>query len=141
MTLRDCRFLADENLHSAVIAHLRNQGVDVTSVREQGWSGTTDRELLHRAHADDRVILTHDSDFGLLAIRQGEPVYGILYLRPGHIKPEQTVTTLQTLFDQSLSVTPPFLVVAQKNGENLTIRMKSLLKQDREGDGSTAGSS
>jgi predicted nuclease of predicted toxin-antitoxin system len=30
-------------------------------------------------------VLTRDGDFGTLAIHAGEPVTGIVYLRPGHI--------------------------------------------------------
>jgi len=130
MNLRDFRLLADENLHSAVIDHLRSIGFDVLSVRDEGWSGTADVELLRRANSDERVIVTHDADFGLLAIRQGHPVHGILYLRPGHIKPEQTIAMLQTLLSQKLSVSSPFIIVAQRNGENVTIRVKMLLGQN-----------
>jgi len=36
-------------------------------------------------------IQTHDSDFGALAIHQGEPVIGEVNLRPGHISPRFTI--------------------------------------------------
>jgi len=130
MNLREFRLLADENLHSGVVSHLRSIGFDVLSVREEGWFGTKDVELLQRANADQRVIVTHDADFGLLTIRQGSPVHGILYLRPGHMKLAQTIASLQSLLDQELSVSPPFLIVTQRNGENLTIRIKSLSRQN-----------
>lgn len=132
MNLRDVRLLADENLHSKVISHLRLIGFDVLSVREEGWFGTKDVELLRRANTDQRVIVTHDADFGLLAIRQGHPVYGILYFRPGHMKPEQTVAMLQSLLAQELSVSTPFIIVVQRRGEDITIRVKMLSQQNEE---------
>jgi predicted nuclease of predicted toxin-antitoxin system len=41
-------------------------GFDVKSVKEEGWDGKDDAELLQIAHAKDRVILTLDKDFGNL---------------------------------------------------------------------------
>ena len=35
---------------------------------------------LHMAHQQERVVLTHDSDLGMLAIAQVEPFTGIIYL-------------------------------------------------------------
>lgn len=129
MNLHDFRWLADENLHSRVISYLRSIGFDVVSVREEGWSGATDIELLRRANDDQRVIVSHDADFGLLTIRQRYPVYGILYLRPGHMKPEQTIVMLQALMEQEIFVSPPFLIVTQRSGADITIRVKTLPQQ------------
>lgn len=132
MNLREFRLLADENLHSEVISYLRSTGFDVLSVCEESRFGAKDTELLSQANADQRVIVTHDADFGLLAIRQGYPVYGILYLRPGHLKPAQTIASIQSLLKQEISMSAPFLIVIQRNGENLTIRIKTLSKPNEE---------
>jgi len=87
LNLRRFRFLADENIHTDVVSFLRDLGYDVLDVREQGWSGPDDLSLIHEALQDSRVVLTHDSDFGALAVGAGEPIVGIIYLRPGHIRP------------------------------------------------------
>jgi len=128
--LRDCRLLADENLHSRVVAHLRTSGMDVRSVREEGWAGKPDTELLHIAVAEDRVIVTHDSDFGTLAIRSGEPVYGIVYLRPGHLHPAETIALVQTVLSQDVEMTPPFIMVAQRKDDDVTIRIRELTSNE-----------
>ena len=126
MKLVECRVLADENLHSQVVAHLRASGMDVLSVREEGWSGKPDTELLQLAVADGRVIVTHDSDFGTLAIRRGQPVFGILYLRPGHLQPSETIALIDCVLSQTIDVQPPFIVVAQRSGDDVTIRVRDL---------------
>ena len=134
MKLVECRVLADENLHSQVVAHLRASGMDVLSVREEGWSGKPDTELLQKAVADGRVIVTHDSDFGTLAIRRGQPVFGILYLRPGHLRPPETVALIDCVLSQTIDVHPPFIVVAQRSGDDVTIRVRDLTPPAEETD-------
>jgi predicted nuclease of predicted toxin-antitoxin system len=91
MKIRDFGLLTDENLDPAVVLWLRQAGFDVFDVCEQGLQGSSDLALLQLAVTQNRLIVTHDSDFGTLAILQGEPVVGLLYLRPGHIDPQFTV--------------------------------------------------
>jgi predicted nuclease of predicted toxin-antitoxin system len=67
--------LADENIHPDVVRFLRDQGTDVCSVTEEGLAGQDNLTLLRRAYQENRVMLTHDSDFGTLAIMQREPVH------------------------------------------------------------------
>lgn len=74
--------LADENVHHAVVQVLRDEGNDIVTVRDEGLTGASDVAVLQRAVAQGRVILTHDSDFGTLALRSGEPFVGIIFLRP-----------------------------------------------------------
>jgi predicted nuclease of predicted toxin-antitoxin system len=75
--------VADMDIAAPVVYFLRRQGVDVLSAREEGWGDLTDSQILARAHAMARFVLTHGADFGTLAVRRGEAITGILYLRPG----------------------------------------------------------
>jgi predicted nuclease of predicted toxin-antitoxin system len=72
--LADSPWLTDENIHLDVVAHLRGRGFDVLDVREAGWYGRSDEELLEEAHGQGRVVLTHDADFGTLALLGHRPV-------------------------------------------------------------------
>ncbi len=122
----DFALLADENIHPAVVAYLRQQSYDVQSVAEEGLKGQSDVALLRHAHKLQRVVLTHDSDFGTLAVLQGEPFTGIIYLRPGHIKAEFTIKTLQALTNRSPDVKSPFIVVAEQTKQSVRIRVRQL---------------
>lgn len=124
MTLRSFRFLADENIHPEVVHWMRSQQIDVITVQEQGWQGASDRFLLEISHQQKRIVLTHDADFGTLAIAQGIAFNGILYLRPGHIRPSFVIEMLQTVLDKPLPLQTPFLVVAHRVGERLRIRVR-----------------
>lgn len=126
MSPLDFALFADENIHPEVVTFLKNQGNDIQTVKDQGFSGESDIVLLRYAHQSGRVILTHDSDFGTLAVMQGEPLTGIIYLRPGHIRPEFTIETLKTIDSQSPQVQPPFIVVAERSKQKVRIRVRHL---------------
>ena len=101
-------------------------GFDVADVCENGLHGSTDVALLRRAFAENRVIVTHDSDFGTLTVLGGEPVVGIVYLRPGHIDPQFTIETVEAVLNADPDLSPPFLLVAKRTGTTIAIRIRSL---------------
>ena len=120
MRLADHRFLTDENIDRDVMRYVCSRGCDVLDVAEEGLFGKSDAVLLRRAVAEQRVIVTHDSDFGTLAIQQGEPVIGVIYLRPGHISPPFTIGTLAAVLDVEAELQGPFLLVARRTGDEST---------------------
>ena len=122
----DYALLADENVQRDVVTYLRQQGYDVQSLAEEGLFGQSDADVLRIAHQAQRVVLTHDADFGTLAIAQGQPFTGIVYLRPGHIRPSFTIQTIETLAAQPLDVQPPFIVVAERRDQTIRVRTRQL---------------
>ncbi len=57
------RFLVDENLGVEVANVLRELGWNMKYVAEVGLTGHTDEDVFARAWSDDRIVLTHDTDF------------------------------------------------------------------------------
>lgn len=53
------RILADENVPGDVVVALRQQEYDVVWVRTEA-PGSSDREILERAQAENRIIVTFD---------------------------------------------------------------------------------
>ena len=75
------RWIANENVSGTVIRTLRDRGHDVLSVKES-LRGTGDPHILAQAQADERVLVTHDKDFGELAFRSHLPAScGIILFR------------------------------------------------------------
>jgi predicted nuclease of predicted toxin-antitoxin system len=60
------RLLANENFPGAAVQILRNAGHDVAWVRTAA-PGSSDRDVLERAVAEKRILVTFDKDFGELA--------------------------------------------------------------------------
>jgi len=77
------RFLADESCDHAVVRALRSAGHDVAAAAEEGQR-TVDSELISRAHAEERILLTEDKDFGWLVFASGRASAGVILMRfPG----------------------------------------------------------
>ena len=91
----------------------------------RGNLGFSDTEVLLQATEAGRVVLTHDSDFGGLAL-MGAKFVGIIYLRPGHIRANFTIQTLEAIRDNAPEVTPPFILVAERTGDIVKIRVRQL---------------
>ena len=123
MNALDFPLLADENVHPEVIDFLRKAGLDIASVSEQGQYGLPDSQVLQKATEAGRVVLTHDSDFGGLAL-MGAEFIGIIYIRPGHIRTEFTTKTIEAVRDNAPEVTPPFILVAERTGDTVKIRVR-----------------
>src|SRR6266550_6767061 len=66
------RILTDENIARSIVLRLREAGHDCLSARES-MTGVADRDILARAMAEARVLVTFDKDFGELAFRSRLP--------------------------------------------------------------------
>ncbi len=124
MKLTEFSILTDENIQPAVIAFLRERGLDVFSFPEQGQFGLSDADILRFAIEKNRIVLTHDSDFGGLVILNEQSFIGIVYLHPGHIQAEFVIETIRTVFEQIEDVQAPFIVVAERSGDNVRMRLR-----------------
>ena len=114
MKIQDVKILADENISPKVVGFLRNIGLDVLDVKEQHWYGQNDEALLDTAYRDHRFILTHDSDFGTLAVNKGKPYYGILYLRLKNLKSTNVIQVCDHLFRKDLDVSSGTILVIEE---------------------------
>lgn len=82
------RLLANENFPGPAVAALRQAGHDVFWARTD-CPGAKDTEILGRAVADQRLILTFDKDFGELAFRSRLPApCGIILFRISLTSPD-----------------------------------------------------
>ena len=74
-------FLANENFPFDAVEVLRQNGHDVAWIRVDS-PGISDTEVLSRAQAENRILLTFDKDFGELAFRSKLPaITGIILFR------------------------------------------------------------
>lgn len=126
MKLRDFALMSDENISPELVAFLRAIGFDVLDVKEEGLVGELDANLLSLSFRSNRVFLTHDQDFGSLAMLEHAALYGIVFLRPGHFSGSCAILSLRAVLDSDLDLRPPFLLVAENTGHSVRLRLRLL---------------
>ena len=119
-------FLTDENIHPDFVAYLRQNGFSVLDVKEEKLNGKTDQELLDLSLNKNLIVITHDSDFGRLIFAEGRPFKGIIFLRPGNIKPNFHFNTFETLLAIGPFPEKPFFITAENFGDHIRVRITQL---------------
>ncbi|MBM4053194.1 MAG: hypothetical protein FJ264_00680 [Planctomycetes bacterium] len=122
MKFCEIRILTDENISPKVAAFLRERGIDVIDVKEKNWQGKEDEEILDIAYQEQRFVLTHDSDFGTLAINEGKQNYGIIYLRLRSVNQHNVIKVCNHLLQLDTSFPSGTILVV----EETRIRMRNL---------------
>jgi len=75
------RLLLDNNLSPALAAMLCAAGHDATHVRDYGLERAEDDEILQHALAEDRVLVSEDTDYAALLSRSGARAPSFVLLR------------------------------------------------------------
>jgi len=78
------RFLADENIHSEIIAYLRDKNCGVLAIaQEKSLTGSSDCRLVQVAEKEERIIIiTADKHFGqLVQLHARKQRLGLILLR------------------------------------------------------------
>ncbi len=78
-------FSMDVHLPKAITLQLRLRGVDVLTAQEDGADRVPDPELLRRAAARVRTLVTFDKDLlveAAAALETGERFAGLVFVRP-----------------------------------------------------------
>jgi predicted nuclease of predicted toxin-antitoxin system len=115
------RILADENFLGDAVAELRRRGHDVLWVRTE-MPGAPDPEILRRAQAEQRIVVTFEKGFGDLAFHAGLPATcGIMLLRISLPPTAETVERIVGLLESRTDWAGHFTTVTDER-----IRMRPL---------------
>jgi predicted nuclease of predicted toxin-antitoxin system len=89
------RFLADMGISPKTVAFLRDLGHDAVHLHALGMDRLPDPAILELARAENRILLTHDLDFGELIAAGGETLPSVIVFRLRRMKPESVNHHLQ----------------------------------------------
>ncbi len=118
------RFLVDNPVSPLVAAGLRRDGPDAVHVLDYGLQAAPDAAIFERAAQEDRVIVTSDTDFGLLAARTGirKPSIILFHHSFSHRPSEQAIILVRNLPPLRTALEQGSLVVLESH----RIRIRSL---------------
>ncbi|MBM3589441.1 MAG: hypothetical protein FJX33_16980 [Alphaproteobacteria bacterium] len=107
--------LANENWPRPALLALRQAGLDVQAVAELS-PGASDAQVLKRAAAEGRWLLTFDRDYGELVFARSVPAPpAIVYLRQGPFAPDWPASAILDLLPQAGWVTGHLVVVSGRS--------------------------
>lgn len=93
------RFLANENFTSVSVNQLKSIGVDIIWITEIS-PGISDQEVMHLSIEENRIILTHDSDYGELIFKHNYRPPGVIYFRLAQFDTDEPAQILTNLINQ-----------------------------------------
>ncbi len=105
------RFLVDECTGSKVAQWLRNENHEVFSVFDEA-RGMTDEEVLMKAFAETRILITNDKDFGEMVFRERRNHHGVIFLRLDDERAANKIEVLRRLLESYSEKLPEEFVVA-----------------------------
>jgi predicted nuclease of predicted toxin-antitoxin system len=95
------RFLADMGVAVPIVEELRRQGHDALHLRDEGLQRSPDQQILDKAIAEDRILLTFDLDFGELAALARDRVVSVILFRLSNARMANVALRLSTVLDAS----------------------------------------
>ena len=105
------RFLVDESAGTSISLFLQSLAHDVVSVADIAPQAA-DRDILARAVANDRTVVTNDKDFGTLVFRGGHPHRGVVLLRLQDESAANRVRVMANVLQQCNPILPNHFIVA-----------------------------
>ena len=93
------RFLVDMGVSMQVVSWLRDEGHEVTHLREEGLQRLPNGRIFQKATNEGRVVLTFDLDFGEIAALTDNARTGIVLFRLRNTRAPNVIERLRTVLD------------------------------------------
>jgi predicted nuclease of predicted toxin-antitoxin system len=111
------KFLIDNNLSPLLADALKAAGHDSVHLRDRGMQAATDHAVLEHARADERILVSADTDFGGLLARSGTSTPSVILIRrlAGRRAAEQAAIILANLDQVAEDLTAGAIVVLHED--------------------------
>lgn len=110
------RFLADMGISPNTVAFLRAQGHDAVHLLEVELERLTDSAILEKALQEERILLTHDLDFGELLAASKAQLPSVIIFRLQNMRPARVNSTLAAVLAEHADVLTAGVVISVTEG-------------------------
>jgi predicted nuclease of predicted toxin-antitoxin system len=111
------KFLADMGISPKTVTFLRDLGHDAMHLHEQSLDQLPDPAILEKARCEERVLLTHDLDFGDLVAASGSQLPSVIIFRLRNMRPERVNRYLRGVVTQHGNVLERGAIVSVTEGQ------------------------
>ncbi len=112
------QFLADMGVSLRVVEWLRAAGHDAVHLREQGLQRLPNGDIFQKAHAEGRIVLTFDLDFGEIVAGSAGKVVSVILFRLRNTRSAFVITRLAVALQQSSVELQSGAVVVVEDGRH-----------------------
>ena len=99
------------------VAFLADLGHDAVHLREQKLERLPDPEVLKKARVENRILLTHDLDFGELVAASGERLPSVVVFRLRNMHPTRVNHYLQGIVTEYRDSLEEGVIVSVSEGQ------------------------
>ncbi len=117
------KFLADMGISPKTVAHLRNLGYDAVHLHEQHLDRLYDPAILEKSRNEERILLTHDLDFGELMSASGAELPSVIIFRLRNMRPERVNRYMDEIISHYQQPLKEGCIISVTEGQ---IRIRSL---------------
>ena len=123
------KFLADMGISPNTVAFLQGLGHDALHLHDQSLDRLPDPAILEKTRHEERILLTHDLDFGELVAASGAKLPSVIIFRLRNMRPEQVNLYLQGIITQHQAAIEEGAIISVTEGH---IRVRVLPVKARE---------
>jgi predicted nuclease of predicted toxin-antitoxin system len=95
------RFLADMGVSLRTVAWLRASGRDAVHLREEGLHRLANGAIFQKGHAEQRIVLTFDLDFGEIVASSAGSLVSVVLFRLQDTRTEHVNRRLESVLNSS----------------------------------------
>ena len=117
------KFLADMGISPRIVDFLQQLGHQAVHLQQQGLHKLKDLQILEKARKEERILLTHDLDFGDLLAASGAGLPSVVIFRLRNMRPEHANRYLLKIISQYSEALEKGVIITVTEGR---IRMRDL---------------
>jgi predicted nuclease of predicted toxin-antitoxin system len=111
------RFLADMGISRRSVAFLRSLGHDAVHLHSEGLDRLADSAILQKARREERVVLTHDLDFGELIAASGARLPSVVVFRLRDMRPDRVNRYLERVVSEHAEALAQGAIISVTEGQ------------------------